>query len=78
LSLFDSDGIQDLVVTTIDAGFPTLVYRGNGDGSFGSGEIFFTTIAFSIAVGDFSGDGRPDIASVGRPSSPADALGADQ
>ena len=43
----------------------THVLRGNGDGSFESGVIFNTTNAFSIAVGDFSGDGRLDIAAVG-------------
>jgi hypothetical protein len=64
---FDGDGKVDLVVadsTSTSELLSTLI--GKGDGTFQS-SIFFQTlpgIVRSLAVGDFNGDGRLDIAAV--------------
>lgn len=62
----DGDGNQD-VVTANDSG-PTLeatvsILRGNGDGTF-QGQVAYAAGAepWSVATGDFDGDGRPDLA----------------
>jgi trimeric autotransporter adhesin len=68
---FNGDGIPDLAVANIgNAGCPGGsgdVLLGNGDGTFTaasalpvSGNVFFS--GFTIAVGDFNGDGKPDLA----------------
>jgi hypothetical protein len=43
------------------------VLLGNGNGTFQPGEDFPTTLPYFLAVGEFNGDGRPDIAVVGSP-----------
>jgi FG-GAP-like repeat/FG-GAP repeat len=71
---FDRDGMQDLVLTRYDTDFTgarliayqhTYVFGGKGDGTFLPGVLHATTDVNSLAVGDFNGDGRPDIATVG-------------
>ncbi|MCP9235848.1 FG-GAP-like repeat-containing protein [Lewinella sp. JB7] len=61
---FDGDGDPDLFVTT-DAGEPNLLFRNGGDGRFtevhevsGITQASYSTAA---TVGDFDGDGLPDI-----------------
>jgi hypothetical protein len=63
---FNQDGKTDLVVTnegTSGAGNTVSVLFGNGDGTF-KAAVPATTGAgpFSVAVGDFNGDGLPDLA----------------
>jgi uncharacterized protein (TIGR03437 family) len=68
----NGDGIPDLEATCLTGGsfVPTvaslLVLPGNGDGSFGTGiayDLLFTPWAV-LTIGDFNGDGKPDIAAV--------------
>ncbi len=58
----DRDGNLDLIFA--DVGGRALVQLGRGDGTFGS-PVGYDTLhsAFGIAVADFDGDGRLDIAS---------------
>ena len=58
---FNSDGIHDLAVGEVLAACGVAVLPGNGDGTFQPAVLFVTTDAYSLAVGEFSGDGRPDI-----------------
>jgi hypothetical protein len=63
---FDGDGKDDIVVVSgLGQG---AVHRGNGDGTFGAAEPFslpngsqVNAINATVAVGDVSGDGIPDI-----------------
>ena len=62
---FNQDGIPDLVVA--DAGGEAGTVRillGNGDGTFRASREYSAggTGASSVAVGDFNGDGKPDLA----------------
>jgi hypothetical protein len=61
---FNGDGKLDLAVLTPDFGFgATLaILLGNGDGTFGTPATYALPTAPYIAVGDFNGDGKPDIA----------------
>jgi hypothetical protein len=65
---FDGDGRQDVAVGnerdgTSEGSNAISVLRGNGDGSFGTPQIVaIGTITWSIAVGNFNGDGAPDLA----------------
>ncbi len=64
---FNGDGIPDLVVTNAGAGGfgddTVSVLLGNGDGSFQTGPTYVVgSHPFSVVVGDFNGDGIPDIA----------------
>jgi hypothetical protein len=78
---FNGDGKADLAVTyygievTCCRGGVT-VFLGNGDGTFRNGgnplRLFFT---FSVASGDFNGDGKADVAAVGVSGDVSAALG---
>ncbi|AHY45342.1 Family description [Rubrobacter radiotolerans] len=63
---FNADGRADLAFRT--AGRQVLVLPGEGDGTFGEARSFSltgnaaSTNIQSLAVGDFNGDGRPDLA----------------
>jgi hypothetical protein len=61
---FSGDGIPDLVCA--DEGASSVsVFRGNGDGTFGSAvntAVPASSNPLALSVGDFNGDGRPDIA----------------
>jgi len=62
---FNSDGIPDLAVTSVDQNIVTILL-GNGDGTFSSNVPNLNTGSTpqSVAVGDFNGDGIPDLAVV--------------
>jgi hypothetical protein len=64
---FDSDGKLDVVMLVGDLTNPGAIYflKGNGDGTLQNpSSIFtFTEVAFSLAVGDFTGEGKVDFAS---------------
>ena len=66
---FNGDGLQDLAVTNgvldPDTGGSNTVsiLLGNGDGTFQPAKSFLVgPNPHSVAVGDFNGDGRPDLA----------------
>jgi hypothetical protein len=62
---FDGDGYGDLVVTTLrNTTLKVAVHRGSRDGIslVPSYELATGSFAPSVAVGDFDGNGRPDIA----------------
>jgi hypothetical protein len=62
---FNGDGIPDLAVGTLtNLGFPTVsVLLGNGDGTFQAAKNYgVSSDPVSVAVGDFNGDGIPDLA----------------
>ena len=62
---FNGDGIQDLAVANWDrnVGHTVSVLLGNGDGTFQAAQNFLAGQGVaSVAVGDFDGDGRPDLA----------------
>ncbi len=67
----DGDGSMDIVVANswgnYEAATPVPtdigVLRGNGDGSFAAAEFYPIDLTpFSIAIADFNGDGRADVA----------------
>jgi hypothetical protein len=63
----NGDGIPDLVVSDMNDGFPSLgnvtVLLGKGDGTFTPGTTLQTgSIPYSIAIADFNGDGKADLA----------------
>ena len=62
---FNGDGIVDLAVADAGCGEVTILL-GNGDGTFTEGGNFSTggdgiDAPYSVAVGDFNGDGKPDL-----------------
>jgi hypothetical protein len=63
---FNDDGKPDLAVGDNLGGVSqtVTVLLGNGDGTFQTGEPFATPTGFSVTfvVGDFNGDGTPDLA----------------
>jgi hypothetical protein len=74
---FNGDGKLDVVVRNDPSDFPTAgpnpaslsVFFGFGDGTFGNPQTFYVlpeqSGLSSLAVGDFNGDGRLDIAAAG-------------
>lgn len=64
---FNGDGIPDLAVTDFDSG-GVIVFLGKGNGYFESPKTTLATGQFPgtyLAVGDFNGDGKPDLALIG-------------
>jgi len=65
LTDFDGDGVPDLVVNEPGESVVSVLY-GNGNGTFSSGPSFSANnpkMGFQeMAVGEFNGDGRPDLA----------------
>ncbi|WP_109488638.1 FG-GAP-like repeat-containing protein [Occallatibacter savannae] len=61
---FNSDGVADLAVTSVDQN-EVIILLGNGDGTFNAGPILPTSATpQSIATADFDGDGLADLAVV--------------
>jgi len=58
---FNGDGIPDLVVTAFNPSW-VRVYIGHGDGTFADPLQLTGPFPTGLAVGDFDGDGRTDIA----------------
>jgi hypothetical protein len=69
---FNGDGIADVVVGQArnNASTGVVVYLGKGDGTFYPGDTYGTSANMSyVAVGDFNGDGKLDIAAIDRDNS---------
>jgi flagellin-like hook-associated protein FlgL len=75
----NGDGLSDLVTSNYQAGTGTSVNTllGNGDGTFRSA-VTSTALAgpISLTVGDYTGDGAADIATVQRAAATLSILGA--
>jgi len=71
---FNADGKADLVVAKYATGENLAVFYGNGAGGFSALTAFRSGGSYpdSIAMGDFNGDGMPDLAAANRGS---DSLG---
>ncbi|MDQ2945868.1 MAG: FG-GAP-like repeat-containing protein, partial [Acidobacteriota bacterium] len=63
----NGDGRQDLIVTGFGTSNNITVFLGNGNGTFAGapGSPFHIDSAQTTALGDFNGDGKPDIAIAG-------------
>jgi hypothetical protein len=61
---FNGDGKLDLAAVTSDPGSSLQIFLGNGDGTFTAGVNLPTSFyySYSVAVGDFNGDGKLDVA----------------
>ncbi len=64
---FDNDGLMDVVVPTNSG---VSIRYGAGNRLFGLEEKFGSNQAFWVTVGDFNGDGRPDLATVSNANLP--------
>ncbi|HXS78019.1 MAG TPA: FG-GAP-like repeat-containing protein [Terracidiphilus sp.] len=61
---FNNDGNSDLVIPSGSSNSVSILL-GNGDGTFKTAQTFVTepsTTAYAAVVGDFNGDGNPDLA----------------
>jgi archaellum component FlaF (FlaF/FlaG flagellin family) len=71
LAVADFNGDGNLDVVTADQDFPSTVsvYLGNGDRTFRTSPIVSSTTNANlfVAVGDFNGDGKPDVAVIDLP-----------
>jgi VCBS repeat protein len=81
---FNRDGKADLVVVNFGSGTLTILL-GNGDGTFPQGQTITAPVSgpgglavgpVSVALGDFNGDGIPDLAVVNSPRFDQGALGS--
>ena len=63
---FNGDGIADLAIGPFfptGVTYPLMILLGNGDGTFtAAAPIELPALPYSIAVGDFNGDGKTDMA----------------
>jgi hypothetical protein len=61
---FNGDGKPDIVATEYyDSTVNVLLNKGDGTGTFGAPRVYAVGgFATSVAVGDFNGDGKPDLA----------------
>jgi hypothetical protein len=61
---FNGDGRPDLAVVASNVVGEVYVFLGNGDGTFAPAVAYSTGGQYpqSVAVGDFNGDGKPDLA----------------
>jgi hypothetical protein len=61
---FNGDGKLDLLLLTPDfgSGATMAILPGNGDGTFQAPVTYSVPVAPYVALGDFNGDGKPDIA----------------
>ncbi len=66
---FNGDGNLDIVTADQDAPATVSVYLGNGDGTFRTPPVVSNTTNASlfVAVGDFNGDGKPDVVVIDLP-----------
>src|SRR5262249_14524810 len=64
----NGDGLRDLVVSTY-YGSGISVFLSNGNGTFKTAIEAYAAGPYSFSIGDFSGDGKPDIAVPGNFSS---------
>jgi hypothetical protein len=66
---FNGDGRPDMALSysaySLDSSF-VLVYLGNGNGTFQPPVKYTVPYAYARAVGDFNGDGKPDLAVSGK------------
>lgn len=64
---FNGDGKLDLVLATpnFGTGSTIAILLGNGDGTFQPATTYSVSSGPFLAVGDFNGDGKPDIATAG-------------
>jgi hypothetical protein len=69
---FNGDGHLDLAIIdtgTVNTPGSVIILLGNGDGSFQIGQSYgFGFSPTGLAIGDFDGDGHPDLAVIGSPN----------